>query len=138
MELVQCSVEQLPLIMALSGQLFEDEKSDNVFTEEELEHRLKNALESDTKAYLFYQEGELAGYALVKVKAKPIYLWHFFICRNMRRKHIGTEAFHLLMKELDTDTIDLDVYCWNDRGRSFWKSLGFQERGIIMRRKSEA
>ena len=134
MELIQCSVEQLPLIMQLCQQLFEDEKSDILYTEEEMEHRIKSALESDTNAYLFYQEGELAGYALVKTKAKPMYLWHFFICRNMRRKHIGTEAFWLLMKELDTDTIDLDVYCWNDRGQGFWKSLGFKERCIIMRR----
>jgi ribosomal protein S18 acetylase RimI-like enzyme len=138
MEIKQCSVEQLPLIMALSRQLSEDEKSDNVFTDEELEQRLRSALEKDTEAYLFYHKEELAGYALVRTKAKPMYLWHFYICRDMRRRHMGTEAFRLLMKELNTDTIDLDVYCWNDRGKSFWKSLGFKERAIVMRWKAEA
>ncbi len=138
MEIVKCSLEQVPLIKELSRQLFDDEKSDMVIKEEDLEHRLKSALETDTEGYLFYHEGELAGYALVRTKAKPMYLWHFFICRNMRRKHIGTKAFHLLMKELNTDTIDLDVFCWNERGKGFWKSLGFKERCLVMRRKADA
>jgi ribosomal protein S18 acetylase RimI-like enzyme len=52
----------------------------------------------------------------------------------MRRKGLGTAAFNLLMSELNTNSIDLDVFCWNERGQAFWRSLGFKERCIIMRK----
>ncbi len=135
MELVKCSMEDLPLLALLNKQLYEDEKNDNIPSTDILEQRLKLFLDQGNVAYLFMDHSELAGYALVRTQATPFYLSHFFICENKRQKHLGTMAFHQLMKELDTDTIDLDVFCWNERGRGFWKSLGFKERCIIMRKE---
>jgi ribosomal protein S18 acetylase RimI-like enzyme len=57
------------------------------------------------------------------------------VVNDFRRGGKGTVAFNALIKELQTECIDLDVFCWNDRGRKFWESLGFKERAIIMRKQ---
>ena len=134
MELIQCAIEDIQLLAKLNKELYEDENNDYIPAIDVLEESLNIAMEIGSKAFLFKQEGEVAGYALVKTQTNPYYLSHFFICKHMRRKHLGTEAFHLLLQELTTDTIDLDVFCWNHRGQEFWKSLGFEERCIVMRR----
>ncbi len=66
----------------------------------------------------------------------PLYLRHFYICRDQRRKGYGTAAFHALLRTLGTNTVDLDVYVWNERGKAFWTSLGFAPRALMMRRRS--
>ncbi len=134
MELAKCTFDNLSLLAQLNKQLYEDEKNDNIPTIDVFEERLKCSMEQGSKAYLFIEDGEIAGYALVRTQLSPYYLSHFFICKNMRRKGLGTIAFNLLMNELNTNSIDLDVFCWNERGQEFWKSLGFKERYIIMRK----
>jgi predicted acetyltransferase len=134
MELIKCTVDNLPLLAELNKQLYEDEKNDNIPKINILEERLKYAMEQGSKAYLFIDSDKVIGYALVRTQVSPYYLSHFFICRNMRKKHFGTIAFNQLMNELNIDSIDLDVFCWNQRGQEFWKSLGFKERCIIMRK----
>ena len=134
MDLIKCTADKLPLLAELNKQLYEDEKNDNIPAIDVLEERLKYSIEQGSKAYLFTNNDEVVGYALVKTQLSPYYLSHFFICKNMRRKNLGTIAFNQLMNELNTDSIDLDVFCWNQRGQEFWKSLGFKERCIIMRK----
>ena len=134
MKLIKCSVDNVPYLAQLNKQLYEDERNDNIPLINVIEKRLAFALEQNSIAYLFKEDREIVGYALVKTQPSPYYLSHFFICENMRRKDLGTTAFNLLMKELNTDSIDLDVFCWNERGQEFWKSLGFKERCIIMRK----
>ncbi len=85
------------------------------------------------EAYFFIEE-EVIGYALVNLNRDPYYLIDFFISRNHRRGGKGTKAFNILLEKLNTKSIDLDVFCWNKRGRKFWESLGFKERAIIMRK----
>ena len=134
MELIECTADNLPLLAQLNKQLYEDEKNDSIPTIDVLEEKLKCSMEQGSKAYLFIEDGEISGYALVRTQLSPYYLSHFFICKAMRRKRLGTIAFNCLMNELNTDSIDLDVFCWNKRGQEFWKSLGFKERCIIMRK----
>ena len=134
MELIPCTVAHVQLLATLNKELYEDENNDNIPTIVVLEERLKFAMEQGSKAFIFMVDGEIAGYALVKTQTSPYYLSHFFICKTMRRKQFGTMAFNQLINELNTDSIDLDVFCWNHRGQGFWKSLGFEERCIIMRK----
>jgi ribosomal protein S18 acetylase RimI-like enzyme len=134
MEITKCTFDDLSVLAKLNKELYEDENNDNIPTVDVLEERLKLSLEKGAKAYLFKDDEEVSGYALVRTETSPYYLSHFFICRHMRRKGVGTIAFNKLMDELDTDSIDLDVFCWNKRGQGFWKSLGFEERCIIMRK----
>jgi ribosomal protein S18 acetylase RimI-like enzyme len=135
MELIQCTIENLPLLAQMNKQLFEDENNDNIPSIDVLQERLRKSIDEGIKAFLFVDMRETVGYALVKTNVIPYYLSHFFICREVRRKHFGTVAFNALMDELKCDSIDLDVFCWNKRGQEFWKSLGFEERCIIMRKK---
>lgn len=135
MKIIQCTLEHLPILANMNQHLYEDENNDNIPSLDILEERLKISMENGSKAYLFKSDNETVGYALVKMNVNPYYLSHFFICRDMRRNHYGTAAFHTLMEELNCETIDLDVFCWNERGQCFWKSLGFVERCIIMRRQ---
>ncbi len=117
----------------MTKNLFEDEPSDSILSLEQYENRLLNYINAGSVAFLFI-ENEVIGYALVNLARNPYYLIDFFICRNQRLSGKGTMAFNKLMETLNTENIDLDVFCWNDRGRAFWKSLGFKERAIIMRK----
>ena len=66
---------------------------------------------------------------------KPYYLRHFYISRTRRRKGFGSAAFYLLLETLGTQTMDLDVFVWNESGIGFWQSLGFESRAHLMRLK---
>jgi ribosomal protein S18 acetylase RimI-like enzyme len=135
MELIKCTEDNIPFLAELNKQLYEDEKNDKIPSLEDIKATLRFAIQQNSIAYLFVESNEIVGYALVRLQPSPYYLSHFFICKNMRRKHLGTAAFQLLMSELNTDSIDLDVFYWNERGQAFWRSLGFKERCIIMRKQ---
>ena len=80
---------------------------------------------------------DVLGYALVKNSCDPLYLRQFFIKREHRKKHLGTEAFQLLKEYLNVDTLDIEVLSWNEAGMKFWQSLGFCERSRYMRYQGE-
>lgn len=134
MDIRKVNDKELGLVAEMTRQLFEDEPSDMALSIEQFEDRLRKYIDSGCNAFLFIEENVI-GYALVNIERNPYYLIDFFICRPFRRGGKGTVAFNLLMKELNTERIDLDVFCWNDRGRKFWEGLGFKERAIIMRKQ---
>ena len=125
--------EQVGMLALMTKKLFEDEPSDTVLSIAEFKERLIKYFDNGCKAYLFIEE-DVIGYALVNLSRNPYYIVDFFIDRKFRRGGNGTTALNQLITELKTDTIDLDVFCWNERGREFWRSLGFTERAIIMRK----
>lgn len=128
-----CVKADVPELARLNRMLIEDERAENDMTVEELEARMAGFLAGEYRAYFFEAEGKTVGYCLVNMTAKPLYLRHFCIAREARRMGYGTQAFHALLAELKTETIEIEVYSWNERGRAFWKALGFQERAIQMR-----
>ena len=133
-----CTEEDLDHLATLNKQLIEDERHDNPMNTEQLKERMKGFLRTDYKAYKFIRDGEIVGYALVNHARQPLYLRHFFICREHRRKGYGTAAFRLLMNHLNTDAIDVEVMVWNERGHRFWQSLGFKERSVFLRLDGKA
>lgn len=133
MDINKASKDDMKQIAEMTKKLFEDEPSDTILSIEQFENRLENYINAGCEAFLFV-EVDVVGYALVNLARNPYYLIDFFICRNYRRGGKGTTAFSKLMKELNTENIDLDVFCWNNRGKKFWESLGFKERAIIMRK----
>lgn len=133
MNLKKCSAQDAEKLAELNKQLIEDEKSDNKMSLCELQDRMKSFLETDYTAYLFMEDNRIIGYALVNTRAEPLYLRQFFIARNFRRNHKGRRAFELLLDELKTDKIDLEVLSWNEAGLKFWQSCGFAERSRYMR-----
>ena len=130
-----CTIEdhELGLLATLNKQLIEDEQHDNKMDLIQLKERMRSFITTDYNAYLFIEENDIVGYALVNHERSPLYLRQFFICRDHRRKGIGKLAFERLTEELKTKEIDIEVMYWNEMGYGFWKAIGFKERSIYMR-----
>lgn len=133
MALHVCTDDDLDLLASLNKQLIEDERHDNTMTIDQLKERMRGFIHADYKAYLFTENGETKGYALVDHFREPVYVRHFFVCRDSRRNGYGKLAFRILADELRTDKIDIEVMSWNERGYMFWRSLGLKERSVYMR-----
>jgi len=133
MQIYKCELSDIRQLAVLNLQLIEDEKSDNPMTVEELEERMSEFMNGDYNAYFYRDEGNTIGYALVRISSMPMYLRHFFVCREYRRNGCGKTFFGDLLKELGVRTIDIEVYSWNETGKRFWESLGFSPRCIYMR-----
>ena len=133
MQIYKCELSDIRQLAVLNLQLIEDEKSDNPMTVEELEDQMSEFMNGDYNAYFYRDEGSIIGYALVRISSRPMYLRHFFVCREYRRNGCGKAFFGDLLKELGVRTIDIEVYLWNETGKRFWESLGFSPRCIYMR-----
>lgn len=137
MQLQKCSIQDVGKLALFNKQLIEDEKSDNAMDLMDLERRMKEFLETEYDAYFFIENSQIIGYALLRVTSNPVYLRQFFIDRDHRKRHYGTQAFHMLLEYLGIKEIDLDVLPWNKRGLAFWKQCGFSETCIAMKYKEQ-
>ncbi|MDO4460000.1 MAG: GNAT family N-acetyltransferase [Clostridia bacterium] len=137
MQIRKCTLSDADKLTELNIQLIEDEQSDNRMTFPELKERMIGFLNTDYNAYFFLVDENIAGYALVNMTANPLYLRQFLIDREYRGKHCGKEAFNMLLSQLGTDEIDLEVLSRNDRGIKFWGNCGFKERSRYMRYTKE-
>ena len=133
MRIIKCSKDDIPQLAVFNKQLIEDEKSDNPMSVKELESRMDGFLKTEYDAYFFEVDKAIVGYALVKNSCTPLYLRQFFIGREYRKNHCGTEAFHALLEYLNVDSIDIEVLSGNEPGNRFWESLGFKEVSRYMR-----
>jgi len=133
MMIKKCSLSDVEELAQLNKKLIEDEKSDNRMDSEQLKTRMRDFLEGEYNAYLFMEEDCVIGYALVRHTSNPLYLRQFFIARNFRRHGKGRDALKLLLRELKTDKIDIEVLSWNEAAIKFWESCGFIERSRYMR-----
>ena len=137
MKIRKCNRDDIPQLAVFNKQLIEDEKSDNPMSVPELEKRMEGFLKTEYDAYFFEKDCAIVGYALVKKTCTPLYLRQFFICREYRKEHCGTEAFHALLEYLNVDSIDIEVLSGNEAGNRFWESLGFEEVSMYMRLKKK-
>lgn len=133
MNIKKCNLKDVKTLAVLNKQLIDDEKSDNSMNIEELEERMISFLTTDYSAYFFEVDNNIVGYALVKTTCNPLYLRQFLIDREYRKQHYGTEAFHSLIKYLGINNIDIEVLSWNEAGKKFWESCGFNEISRYMR-----
>ena len=129
----KCDDRDLDRLAELNKQLIEDEMFDSDFDIAQLRKRMRDFIHSEYCAFIFNSGNRLIGYALVNIIQKPYYIRHFFICRDVRRLGYGKKTFHKLLGKLNVDTVDLEVLSWNERGISFWHSLGFKERSKYLR-----
>ena len=133
MQIKLCSESDVQKLAEMNKHLIEDEKSNNPMNLSELENRMSGFISNEYNAYFFTENDTVVGYALVRESESETYLRQFYIEREFRRKHLGTDAFKSLRKYLGKDNITLEVLPWNERGLSFWKSLGFKEAAITMK-----
>jgi RimJ/RimL family protein N-acetyltransferase len=125
------------ILLKMNKQLMEDEQFDRILSDEILSNKWDEFLTDDKfTVVLFLIDDDITGYAIVQTDLKPLYLRHFFIKREFRRKGYGRESFNAMLEFLNTNEIDLDVMSWNERGMKFWESLGFTERCRMMTLKS--
>ena len=123
----------IPGLFEMNKRLMEDERFDRPLDDERLMERWHSFFDKEKyKVLLFRLEQDVAGYAVLHINQEPLYLRHFFIDRQYRRKGLGTECFGRMMEYMNAGKMDLDVMYWNERGYAFWKSLGFTERCIMM------
>ncbi len=137
MLIVACTAQDAPVLARMNAHLIQDEKAETDLTVAQLTQRMEGFLRAQYRAFFFVAEERTVGYALCDIERSPAYLRQFFIKREERRKGYGKQAFHMLLTHLGLQTIDLDVYCWNEAGIAFWQSLGFQGRYIAMRYRNE-
>lgn len=132
-QILKCTLADVPQLALLNKQLIEDEQSNNTMTINKLEERMHSFIISEYDAYFFMVQDNVVGYALVKNTCCPLYLRQFLIDRNYRKMHYGTIAFQALLEHLNVNTIDIEVLPWNEPGIRFWQSLGFSEISRYMR-----
>ena len=117
----------------MNKNLIEDEKHDNKMNVDQLKDRMQGFIDSSYIAYLFMRDSEVVGYVLVDMRRNPLYIRHFFISRQFRRRGYGKTALSELLQLLGSNKVDIEVMYWNKVGVNFWKSVGFRERSIYMR-----
>lgn len=134
MEIEKCTINDIYELAVMNNQLIEDEQCDKKrLTLQELEERMLGFITGDYDAYYFTVDKAIVGYGLVDRTKSPLYLRHFLIKREFRRKSYGKEAIKILLERLGTNTLEIEVYSWNERGIRFWESCGFKERCKYMR-----
>lgn len=86
----------------------------------------------DYDVYRFVVDGETVGQVTVRAGDMAPYLESFSIRREYRRRHYGTQALRALMAQLGTKGLELEVFWWNQRARSFYESFGFKPVSVMM------
>lgn len=140
MTLREATLMDLPLLVKMNQELIEDEGSSNPMNAEQLEGRMRRWLHS-WQIYLFVQDKVVVGYTIYKIQNSEhdgqdtIYMRHFYICREVRRKGLGREALKRLKHEVFpiNTKVYLEVLHHNQRGREFWEAMGFKPYSLTMK-----
>ena len=113
--------------------LIRDERHRNTMTLAELTSRMASWINGAYEAVLFEEAGAAVGYALYLREADYIYLRHFFVEREQRRRGIGRAAIGWLWEhEWNKGRVRLDVLVHNTVGIAFWRSVGFADYCVTM------
>lgn len=123
------SLDDCPALAVMNRQLIDDEGNGNTMAVSELECRMRDWFQKGIyTGYLFKRNGETIGYALVD----PSDMWmrHFFICRECRRKGYGRAAVGLLFEQLGVEEIGLSCLMYNSPGLAFWRSFDHEAYSI--------
>ena len=116
------TLDDCPMLAAMNKQLIEDEGGGNRMSVPELEGRVRDWLQKGVyTAHIFKLGGDIIGYALVDLS--DMWMRHFFICREYRRRGYGKAAINLLLEQLGLDEIGLSCLTKNIAGQAFWRSF---------------
>ncbi len=121
---IVASEENCEELATLNKKLIDDGGSNNNMSVTELENRMHEFVSGGYTAIIFEADGKHIGYTLIAVDKSPMFVRHFFIDKQFRRKGYGTAAFNKLITFLKVDEIDLSVLASNKIGYEFWRSCG--------------
>ena len=137
LRLERADVTDAGILAGMNRQMIEDEGYEGRLSLPKLKARMKDWLGSGEYEAVFFmgEDHSRIGYALYQKREdalffakRQVYLRHFFIARDRRRKGIGTQAFEALKEHWNgVHRVDLHVLIKNKRGVGFWRSLGFKE-----------
>ena len=119
----------------MNKRLIEDEGHSNPMTEEQLADRMAQWIAANYAAHILTANGEKAGYCVSRYDGDAIYIRQLYIDRNYRRRGYGTYFINWLHQHVwQFRKLRLEVLAGNERGRLFWRHIGFQEYCIVMER----
>ncbi|MBM3188986.1 MAG: GNAT family N-acetyltransferase [Chloroflexi bacterium] len=129
------SLADLDALAEMNHQMILDEHNRNPMTRAELAERMRGWIESGTwHVMLIREDGQTAGYCVFVERRdeyfpeRPeVYVRHFFIAPDRRRRGLGRAAFQELARTCFPAgaRLVLDVLATNPVGLAFWQSLGF-------------
>ena len=124
--------ESASALAEMNAQLIRDEGSRNRMTPDQLATRMRNFLRSGYVAFVFRVRDQSAGYVLYRHEPHRVFVRHFFIRKEFRKKGIGSAAFEYLLEShwASDVAVELDVISANRAARDFWRSLGFEEYAV--------
>jgi GNAT superfamily N-acetyltransferase len=136
--LTKAGVKDADVLAQMNKLMIEDEGYEGRLSLSSLKTRMRDWIRSgDYEAVFFLDEDDSrVGYALFQrqqntlfFSKRQVFLRHFFVVRDRRKKRIGTKAFKALRDEFwaGAGRVDLHVLIKNRRGVEFWRSLGFKE-----------
>lgn len=106
--------------------------SNNNMSTKELQERMLHFITTDYYAVFFDVDGVHIGYTLVTKKKTPMFIRHYLILPQYRRRGYGLKAFNQLLSFFQVDSIDLTVLCSNTVGQKFWQRCGLKPYEIKM------
>lgn len=130
-------LEDVPILAEMNAALIEDESGSKAPLQHELRLRLHSWLSRrEYHAVLFESPGTdgPAAYALWQDRGNEVFLRHFFVQRERRRRGIGRRVLELLEHDIlpSGRRIILEVLESNARGRGFWSAMGYQPYALTL------
>lgn len=135
----QATLADVPTLAAMNHRLIEDEGHRNPMNERELAERLRSWLGGRHVATLFDLDGRSVAYALWKDEPDWVYLRHFFVERDVRRRGIGRGAIRSLLGEVwpPGKRVRVEVLTGNAAGMAFWRAVGFRDYVLTLELQQE-
>lgn len=132
----QATPADLAVLTAFNRQLIDDQVHDNPSGTAELERRMLGWLSGAYRVALIECDGVPVAYAVWREDEDGVYLRQFFVVRERRRTGLGRRAFALLEHEWTGRDVRLEVLLHNERAHEFWRSLGFRDYSLTLRRRT--
>ena len=126
--------QDVALLAQMNRDLIRDEGHRNPMTLAELEERMAGWLQGEYEAVIFAQDGDAAGYALYRRSPEYVYLRHFYVRPECRRRGIGRAALAWLRQNTwrDVRRVRVDVLVHNATGIAFWRAVGFSDYALTL------
>ena len=128
------AITDVATLAQMNQQLIEDERHRNPMTLAELETRMRAILEGHYTATLFELDGQVVAYALWTEEPDWVYLRHFFVARDFRRRGVGKEAIRVLVDHVwpANRRARVNVLIGNKPALEFWRAVGFADYLITL------
>ena len=123
------------LLAAMNRQLAEDEHHRNAARDLAwFESRMTEWLADNWVAAIFSDGPDPLAYALWRDQDDGIYLRQFFVQRDRRRRGLGRQALHILLREVwpRDRRLTVEALTANPAAVAFWQAAGFRAYALTL------